>query len=47
MDYFKAKLNITIFHYNFIKTHWSLSEKEGKKLTPTTPAIKVNIVKDK
>ena len=47
MDYFKAKLNITIFHYNFIKMHWSLSKSKGKKLTPTTPAMKENIVKDK
>ena len=46
MNYFEAKLNITIFHYNFIKMHWSLSKSKGKKLIPTTPAMKANIVKD-
>ena len=46
MNYFKAKLNITIFHYNFIKMHWSLSKNKGEKLTPTTPAMKANIVKN-
>ncbi len=43
MDYFKAKLNINIFHYNFIKEHWSLSKNEDKTFTPTTPAMKANI----
>ncbi len=43
MDYFKAKLNITIFHYNFIKPHWSLSKNKDKTFTATTPAMKANI----
>jgi len=47
MDYFEAKLNIIIFHYNFIKTHWSLSKNEDKSFTPRTPAMKANIVKNK
>ncbi|MCK5537537.1 MAG: hypothetical protein KAI79_11970 [Bacteroidales bacterium] len=46
MDFFKAKLNIVIFHYNFIKTHISLSIKADKRITLRTPALKANIVKN-
>ena len=47
MKYFEAKLNINIFHYNFIKPHWSLSKNKDKSFSPTTPAMKANIVTDK
>ncbi len=47
MDYFEAKLNINILHYNFIKPHWSLSVNQDKSFTPITPAMKANITTHK
>ena len=44
MEYFEAKLNINILHYNFIKPHWSLSKNKDRSFTPTTPAMKANVV---
>jgi IS1 family transposase len=44
MPYFKAKINITVFVYNFIKPHNSLSKNQDKTTTPRTPALRAGII---
>ena len=39
MEYFRAKLNIIIMHYNFIKPHGTLSKNPDKSCTPRTPCF--------
>jgi IS1 family transposase len=45
ISYFKAKLNIVIFAYNFIKAHSTLSKNPDKSYTPRTPALAAGIIK--
>jgi IS1 family transposase len=44
MTYFKAKINIIIFVYNFIKPHGTLSKNQDKTRTPRTPALAAGII---
>ena len=44
VEYFQAKLNIIVMHYNFIKPHGTLSKNQDKSYTPRTPALVAGIV---
>ena len=44
VEYFQAKLNIIVMHYNFIKHHGTLSKNQDKSYTPRTPALVAGIV---
>ena len=44
VEYFKAKLNIIVMYYNFIKPHGTLSKNQDKSYTPRTPALVAGIV---
>jgi IS1 family transposase len=43
-DYLKAKLNLIIFFYNFIRPHATLSKNADKTRTPRTPALYAGII---
>jgi hypothetical protein len=43
MEYFKAKVGLSVYFYNFIKPHCSLSKNPDKTRTPRTPAFYAGI----
>jgi hypothetical protein len=43
MEYFEAKINLTIYFYNFIRPHGTLSKNPDKTQTPRTPAMVAKI----
>jgi IS1 family transposase len=46
MPHFKAKLNIIVFFYNFIRPHATLSMNPDKTKTPRTPALCAGIIEN-
>lgn len=43
MEYFDAKVSLSVYFYNFIKPHGSLSKNPDKTRTPRTPALYARI----
>lgn len=43
MEYFKAKVGLSVYFYNFIRPHCSLSKNPDKTRTPRTPAFYAGI----
>jgi hypothetical protein len=39
LEFFEAKVALTVFFYNFIKPHSTLSKNPDKSTTPRTPAM--------
>jgi hypothetical protein len=43
MEYFEAKIGLTVYFYNFIRPHGTLSKNPDKTRTPRTPALVAGI----
>jgi hypothetical protein len=46
MEYFAAKVRLSVYFYNFIRPHRSLSKNPDKSQTPRTPALCAGITEN-
>jgi hypothetical protein len=45
-EYFEAKISLTVYFYNFIRPHCTLSKNSDNTRTPRTPALVAGITND-